>query len=140
MLAVTALLSVEDIYIRPRAPELMEEASKAHSRFFDRVRDPEAGHGRSNASGTNPNGMGRAGCLLSQTGDHFALVHLWHAFEASGFAPAWARDNFLHFRALKMARNIYLQLEDLLNKLVCLGPRAEGAETRWHSPETACAV
>ena len=43
MLAVVALLSVEDIYLRPRAPELMEEASKAHSRFFDRVRGPDQG-------------------------------------------------------------------------------------------------
>ena len=65
--------------------------------------------------------VGRAVC--SQTGDHFTLVHIWNAFEASGFSAAWARDNYLHFRALKMARNIYQQLEELMGKLV-RAPRA----------------
>ena len=54
-------------------------------------------------------------------------MRLWNAFEAGGFSPAWARDHFLHFRALKMARSIYLQLDELLEKLV--GPVARVV---WH--------
>jgi len=52
------------------------------------------------------------------------LVHIWDAFAESGFSPEWARDAFLHFRALKMARSIHAQILELLKKLVC--PAADG--------------
>jgi len=117
MVAIVALLSVEDIFIRPRSPEAMEAASRAHSRYFDRVRPARLRRRNRACRRLIVYGVGIV-CCAPQTGDHMTLVHIWDAFAESGFSPEWARETFLHFRALKMARSIHAQLLELLHKLV----------------------
>ena len=42
------------------------------------------------------------------------LLHIYRAFKRANFSSSWARDHFLHFRALKQARSIRRQLKSQL--------------------------
>lgn len=85
---IAALLSVEDIYVRPRGQRHAEDADRARA------------------------------ALADVSGDHLTLLHVYRLWKANGFDAGWARDRFLHHRALKQARNVRRQLRDLLKKQV----------------------
>jgi len=84
MVTIAALLSVEDLFVHPRSQSGIESATKAHSRLFD------------------------------DSGDHITLLHIFTAYKEHKYSSEWARDNFFHARALKMASNIRTQLVDIV--------------------------
>jgi len=60
-------------------------------------------------------------------GDHLTLVRTFNCFEEEGrSSPEWCKENFLHFRALRQARDIRNQLCDALEK-VSEAPLRDGA-------------
>jgi HrpA-like RNA helicase len=86
MTAIVAMLSCEDVYVRPRHAEKLEEALKAHSEF------------------------------AHPTGDHLTLYRIFKSFVELDREEAkdWCRDHFLHYRTLRSAKEIRRQLIDIL--------------------------
>mmetsp|Transcript_107338 Transcript_107338/g.256372 ORF Transcript_107338/g.256372 Transcript_107338/m.256372 type:complete len:775 (-) Transcript_107338:26-2350(-) len=55
--------------------------------------------------------------FLHHLGDHLTLVRVFSMWEDEGCTPEWCKANFLHFRALRQARDIRGQLCDQLEKV-----------------------
>ncbi|KAJ3309154.1 DEAH-box ATP-dependent RNA helicase prp22 [Boothiomyces sp. JEL0838] len=80
MCTIVALLSVEDFYIQPRSEKDQALAEEKRQEFYD------------------------------SSGDHITFLNIYNAWRDSGYSQDWCRDNFFHYRALNVAKNIRSQL------------------------------
>lgn len=89
IIAITAMLSIEEVFIRPRNQERLREANVVQSKW------------------------------RHQTGDHIMLLQVYIAFCQihRDDARSWCKDNYLNYRALRNAREIDLQIGAILDKL-----------------------
>ncbi|KAI9014057.1 P-loop containing nucleoside triphosphate hydrolase protein [Hyaloraphidium curvatum] len=87
LLTIAAMLSVEEIYISPRGEKKKEKAAAKRRGFA---------HG---------------------TGDHMTLLRIYRTWEGNDFSKDWCFDNFIHYRAMRTARNVRSQIRDLLERL-----------------------
>lgn len=89
VLPVIAMLSVENIFIRPSKKDEAERALEAHKELA------EAGGG---------------------TNDFATLLAIYKLATESSNLRKWCRNHFIHWRAMKTARSIHQQLETILSK------------------------
>uniref|UniRef100_A0A8C9Y364 RNA helicase n=1 Tax=Sander lucioperca TaxID=283035 RepID=A0A8C9Y364_SANLU len=90
LLPVAAMLSVENIFIRPGHPEKQKEADKKH----------------------------RALAAKSGSMNDFAtLLSVFQSCKSSDRPSAWCKDNWIHWRALKSAFSVETQLREILLRL-----------------------
>uniref|UniRef100_A0A8D2ZGU6 RNA helicase n=1 Tax=Scophthalmus maximus TaxID=52904 RepID=A0A8D2ZGU6_SCOMX len=90
LLPVAAMLSVENIFIRPGHPEKQKEADKKHR------------------------------ALASKSGsvnDFATLLSVFQSCKISDRPSAWCKDNWVHWRALKSAFSVETQLREILLRL-----------------------
>ncbi|XP_028275051.1 probable ATP-dependent RNA helicase DHX40 [Parambassis ranga] len=90
LLPVAAMLSVENIFIRPGHPEKQKEADKKHK------------------------------ALAAKTGsmnDFATLLSVFQLCKSSDRPSAWCKDNWIHWRALKSAFSVENQLQEILLRL-----------------------
>uniref|UniRef100_H3AKB7 RNA helicase n=1 Tax=Latimeria chalumnae TaxID=7897 RepID=H3AKB7_LATCH len=91
LLPVAAMLSVENVFIRPGHPEKQKVAERRHREF------------------------------ASQTGgcnDFTTLLNIFKQCKSSSASPAnWSRDHWIHWRAMKTAFSVETQLSEVLSKL-----------------------
>lgn len=52
--------------------------------------------------------------FVHRLGDHMTLLSVYRQWEAAGGGPEWCKANYIHFRALRQAREIRRQLCDQL--------------------------
>ena len=52
----------------------------------------------------------------SEFGDSISLINVFKGFKKSGESKEWCHENYFHFRALRMAINIYHQLIEIMEK------------------------
>ncbi|KAM3875439.1 putative ATP-dependent RNA helicase DHX40 [Diretmus argenteus] len=90
LLPVAAMLSVENIFIRPGHPEKLKEADMKHRQLAAR------------AGGIN---------------DFATLLSVFQRCKASDSPPVWCKDNWIHWRALKSAFSVETQLREILLRL-----------------------
>lgn len=90
LLPVAAMLSVENIFIRPGHPEKQKEADQKH-------RQLAANSGSSN--------------------DFTMLLSVFERCKSSDNPSAWCKEHWIHWRALKSAFSIETQLRDILLRL-----------------------
>lgn len=89
-LTLVSLLSAEGIWFRPSRQNTDQalDAEESHSRFTHRL------------------------------GDHLTLVNVYKRWEEQGMGtPEWCKENFLHYRALRQAKDIRSQLCEQLDKV-----------------------
>ncbi|KAK5868435.1 hypothetical protein PBY51_009451 [Eleginops maclovinus] len=90
LLPVAAMLSVENIFIRPGHPEKQKEADTIHR------------------------------ALAAKTGsmnDFATLLSVFQSCKSSDRPSAWCKDHWVHWRALKSAFSVETQLRDILLRL-----------------------
>ncbi|KAM9317629.1 putative ATP-dependent RNA helicase DHX40 isoform 2-T2 [Pholidichthys leucotaenia] len=90
LLPVAAMLSVENIFIRPGQPENQKEADKKHR------------------------------ALAAKTGgmnDFATLLSVFQLCKSSDRPSAWCKENWIHWRALKSAFSVETQLREILLRL-----------------------
>ncbi|XP_041849990.1 probable ATP-dependent RNA helicase DHX40 [Melanotaenia boesemani] len=90
LLPVAAMLSVENIFIRPGQPENQKEADKKHK------------------------------ALAAKTGgmnDFATLLNVFQSCKSSDRPSAWCKENWIHWRALKSAFSVETQLREILLRL-----------------------
>ncbi|XP_057695988.1 probable ATP-dependent RNA helicase DHX40 [Corythoichthys intestinalis] len=90
LLPVAAMLSVENIFIRPGHPEKMKEADQSHQALAE------------SSGGMN---------------DFSTLLNVFQRCKSSERPSVWCKDNWIHWRALKSAFNVETQLRDILLRL-----------------------
>ncbi|KAK7883197.1 hypothetical protein WMY93_029371 [Mugilogobius chulae] len=90
MLPVAAMLSVENIFIRPGHPEKQKEADQRHRALA------------SKSGGMN---------------DFATLLSIFQLCRSSEKPSAWCKENWIHWRALKSAFSVETQLREILNRL-----------------------
>ncbi|MCJ8739923.1 hypothetical protein PDJAM_G00052940 [Pangasius djambal] len=90
MLPVAAMLSVENIFIRPGLPEKQKEAEIMHREL--------------------------AACAGSSN-DFLMLLCIFEKCKASENPSAWSKDHWIHWRALKSAFSVETQLREILFRL-----------------------
>ncbi|KAI5620744.1 putative ATP-dependent RNA helicase DHX40 isoform X1, partial [Silurus asotus] len=90
MLPVAAMLSVENIFIRPGHPEKLKEADLMHSELA--------------ASAGSCN-------------DFLMLLCIFEKCRASENPSKWSKDHWIHWRALKSAFSVETQLREILLRL-----------------------
>ncbi|XP_064880540.1 probable ATP-dependent RNA helicase DHX40 isoform X3 [Oncorhynchus nerka] len=105
LLPVAAMLSVENIFIRPGHPEKQKEADKKHRQL---------------------------GVQAGSCNDFTILLSVFEKCKASDAPSAWCKDNYIHWRALKSAfsvetqlREILLRLQKIYNQGMCVVSRRE---------------
>ncbi|XP_071813959.1 probable ATP-dependent RNA helicase DHX40 [Apostichopus japonicus] len=89
LLPVAAMLSSENVFIRPGEEKKQTEANKAHKKLS------------SMGGGNN---------------DFGTLLAVFESCSKSDSPSSWCRDNYIHWRAVTMARNIHDQLKSILTK------------------------
>ncbi|XP_059186673.1 probable ATP-dependent RNA helicase DHX40 isoform X1 [Centropristis striata] len=87
LLPVAAMLSVENIFIRPGHPEKQKEADKKHR------------------------------ALATSMNDFATLLSVFQSCKSSDRPSAWCKDNWIHWRALKSAFSVETQLREILLRL-----------------------
>ncbi|KAJ7995609.1 hypothetical protein DPEC_G00246360 [Dallia pectoralis] len=90
LLPVAAMLSVENIFIRPGHPEKQKKADQKHK------------------------------MLAAQAGscnDFTILLSVFEKCKASDDQPTWCKDHYIHWRALKSAFSVETQLREILLRL-----------------------
>ncbi|XP_068440889.1 probable ATP-dependent RNA helicase DHX40 isoform X2 [Clinocottus analis] len=90
LLPVAAMLSVENIFIRPGHPEKQKEAGDIHR------------------------------ALAAKTGsmnDFATLLSVFQSCKSSDRPSAWCKDHWIHWRALKSAFSVETQLREILLRL-----------------------
>ncbi|XP_037533688.1 probable ATP-dependent RNA helicase DHX40 [Nematolebias whitei] len=90
LLPVAAMLSVENIFIRPGQPDKQKEAEKKHR------------------------------TLAAKTGgmnDFATLLSVFQLCKSSDRPSAWCKENWIHWRALKSAFSVETQLREILSRL-----------------------
>lgn len=90
MLPVAAMLSVENIFIRPGHPEKQKEADQKHRELASR------------SGGMN---------------DFATLLSVFQLCKSSEKPSAWCKENWIHWRALKSAFSVETQLSEILLRL-----------------------
>ncbi|XP_077579197.1 putative ATP-dependent RNA helicase DHX40 isoform X1 [Stigmatopora nigra] len=90
LLPVAAMLSVENIFIRPGHPEKMKMADQSHRALAE------------SSGGMN---------------DFSTLLNVFQQCKDSERPSVWCKDNWIHWRALKSAFNVETQLRDILLRL-----------------------
>uniref|UniRef100_A0A3Q3WDQ4 RNA helicase n=1 Tax=Mola mola TaxID=94237 RepID=A0A3Q3WDQ4_MOLML len=90
LLPVAAMLSVENIFIRPGDPDKQKEADEKHR-----------------ALSTKSGGMN----------DFATLLTVFQSCKSSDRPSAWCKDNWVHWRALKLAFSVETQLREILLRL-----------------------
>ncbi|XP_034023852.1 probable ATP-dependent RNA helicase DHX40 isoform X2 [Thalassophryne amazonica] len=90
LLPVAAMLSVENIFIRPGFPEKQKEADKRHRALAAKC------------GGLN---------------DFATLMCVFQQCKSSDQPSAWCKDNWIHWRALKSAFSVETQLREILLRL-----------------------
>ena len=89
LLPIVAMLSVENVYVRPSTKEDAEDALEAHKKLSQK------GGGSS---------------------DYATLLAIYTFATESGNVRRWCRENFIHWRSIKSAQSIHQQLESILNR------------------------
>ncbi|XP_011606518.1 probable ATP-dependent RNA helicase DHX40 isoform X1 [Takifugu rubripes] len=87
LLPVAAMLSVENIFIRPGGTDKQKEADEKHR------------------------------ALNSSLNDFATLLGVFQSCKSSERPSAWCKDNWIHWRALKSAFSVETQLRDILHRL-----------------------
>uniref|UniRef100_A0AAQ5XQY0 RNA helicase n=1 Tax=Amphiprion ocellaris TaxID=80972 RepID=A0AAQ5XQY0_AMPOC len=90
LLPVAAMLSVENIFIRPGQPEEQKEADEKHRK------------------------------LAAKTGgmnDFATLLSVFQSCKSSDRPSVWCKENWIHWRALKSAFSVETQLREILLRL-----------------------
>jgi hypothetical protein len=87
MLTLVALLSSEDLFIAPRDENKRAEAKAAHAHF------------------------------AHSSGDHVTLLRIYAAWMDHDMDPQWCREHYLRYRALKAAKSVRDQLEEIARKV-----------------------
>ncbi|KAJ3119254.1 DEAH-box ATP-dependent RNA helicase prp22 [Nowakowskiella sp. JEL0407] len=87
ILTIISMLSTEEVFIKPRNPQKTADAAHKHAQFGDK------------------------------SGDHLMLYNVYEAWKESGYSEKFCREFYLHFRALKVAKNIREQVEEIMNRL-----------------------
>jgi len=82
---IASLLDGKNIFVRPMEKELEYLADIAHAQFTQQ-----------------------------NDSDFFVLLNVWKAYAASGFNSDWAKNNYLNEKALEEAKNVRLDLIDVL--------------------------
>ncbi|XP_076000771.1 putative ATP-dependent RNA helicase DHX40 isoform X1 [Genypterus blacodes] len=90
LLPVAAMLSVENIFIRPGHPEKQKDADKKHRQL-----------------------AAKAGSM----NDFTTLLGVFQTCKDSDNPSAWCKDNWIHWRALKSAFSVETQLREILHRL-----------------------
>uniref|UniRef100_A0A665V3A4 RNA helicase n=1 Tax=Echeneis naucrates TaxID=173247 RepID=A0A665V3A4_ECHNA len=90
LLPVAAMLSVENIFIRPGRPEKQKEADKKHRGLATRV---------------------------GSMNDFATLLSIFQSCKSSDRPSAWCKENWIHWRALKSAFSVETQLREILLRL-----------------------
>ncbi|XP_054857708.1 probable ATP-dependent RNA helicase DHX40 [Eublepharis macularius] len=90
LLPIAAMLSVEKVFIRPGDPQRREEAELRHQELS------------SQAGGCN---------------DFATLLNIFEQCKASQSPSGWCQENWIHWRALKLAFNVEQQLQEIAGKL-----------------------
>ncbi|KAG7471288.1 hypothetical protein MATL_G00122690 [Megalops atlanticus] len=90
LLPVAAMLSVENIFIRPGQQEKQQDAERKHRQLI-----AEAG----------------------SCNDFTVLLSIFEKCRASDTPSAWCRDHWIHWRALKSAFSVETQLREILLRL-----------------------
>ncbi|XP_003227326.2 probable ATP-dependent RNA helicase DHX40 isoform X1 [Anolis carolinensis] len=90
LLPIAAMLSVEKVFIRPGDPERQTEAELRHRELTSQV----------------------GGC-----NDFATLLNIFQQCKSSKSPSAWCRDNWIHWRAVKLAFSVEEQLREITNKL-----------------------
>ena len=115
LLTLAAMLSSEDIFLTPRTEEKRIEAGIIHSNFGRGSCIREKQKSQHHSSG------GKSRIFVS--GDHLALLRIYSAFIAAGEDSAWCRARYLRYRALKAAKTVRGQLEEvciIISLLCCI--------------------
>ncbi|KAJ8037867.1 putative ATP-dependent RNA helicase DHX40 [Holothuria leucospilota] len=89
VLPVAAMLSSENVFIRPADERKQADAAKAHKR------------------------LSRMG---GGTSDFGSLLAVFRCCSQSDSSSAWCRENYIHWRAVKMAMSVHDQLQSILSK------------------------
>ncbi|MFZ3069028.1 MAG: ATP-dependent RNA helicase [Microgenomates group bacterium] len=82
---IASFLDGKNIFIRPPEKELELAAERAHAQFTHQ-----------------------------DDSDFSVLLNIWKAYAASGYSADWAKKNFLNEKALEEAKNVRLDLIDVL--------------------------
>ncbi|XP_060929170.1 probable ATP-dependent RNA helicase DHX40 [Limanda limanda] len=90
LLPVAAMLSVENILIRPGHPEKLKEADKKHRGLAD-----------------------KSGSM----NDFATLLSVFQSCKSSDRPSSWCKENWIHWRALKSAFSVETQLREILLRL-----------------------
>ncbi|XP_055513656.1 probable ATP-dependent RNA helicase DHX40 isoform X1 [Leucoraja erinacea] len=90
LLPVAAMLSVENVFIRPGKPDKQKEAELRHQELAQ-----EAG-------GSN---------------DFLTLLSIFEKCKTSDSPSSWCQKYWIHWRAIKMAFNVETQLQEILKKM-----------------------
>ncbi|KAJ7308846.1 hypothetical protein JRQ81_008117 [Phrynocephalus forsythii] len=99
LLPVAAMLSVENVFIRPGDPERQKEAEQRHRELSLQV----------------------GGC-----NDFATLLNLFERCKSSESPSSWCRENWVHWRALKLAFSVEGQLREITGQVK---QRFEGARS-----------
>lgn len=91
VLPIVAMLSVENVFIKPSTKQDMERAMEVHRELS------QEGGG---------------------TSDFATLLAIYKLATESGHMKKWCREHFVHWRAIKTAQSIHQQLEAILDRLV----------------------
>ncbi|XP_030318388.1 probable ATP-dependent RNA helicase DHX40 isoform X3 [Calypte anna] len=90
LLPIAAMLSVENVFIRPGDPQKQKEAELQHQELSSQV----------------------GGC-----NDFATLLNIFEQCKASKSPSAWCQKHWIHWRALKSAFSVEKQLREIINKL-----------------------
>ena len=55
--------------------------------------------------------------FFNKLGDHLTLLNIWEQWVDTGYSNQWCQDNFIQYKTLKRAKNIYEQLERLCQRV-----------------------
>lgn len=55
--------------------------------------------------------------FVDKNSDHMSFLNIYTEWEYNNFSDEWCKNNFLHYRALKQARNIITQIKEYMDKV-----------------------
>ncbi|RXM97735.1 putative ATP-dependent RNA helicase DHX40 [Acipenser ruthenus] len=90
LLPIAAMLSVENVFIRPGQPEKQQKAEEKHRELAAEM----------------------GGC-----NDFTTLLNIFQKCKASDSPVSWCQDHWIHWRAIKSAFSVETQLQEILARL-----------------------